>query len=77
MSVQPSIRIRCTVLAVLSAALLVGCGADVAGSAATVGALQTKQTSQAKATEEQILNQLKDAQAVAAARAASAADATN
>lgn len=70
-------RIRCSVLALLSAVMLVACGADVVGSAATVGTLQAQQAAQAKATEAQILSQLKDAQAVAAVRDASAADAGN
>ena len=73
MLIYPSIT-RCMVLA-LSA--LAGCGADVAGGAATVGGLQVQSASQAKAEQAQILKKLNEAQAATEARAASAADAGN
>ncbi len=71
----PSNRSVTSRLAVFLAALvLAGCGAEVAGGAAAVGALQAQQAKQAQAQQAQVLEQLKAAQEAAAARAASAAD---
>lgn len=58
---------------VLSAALLAGCGAEVAGTAATVGKLQAGQASQARAQQQQIVNGLQKAQDAGLQRAADAA----
>jgi len=56
---------------------LAGCGADVAGSAATVSGLQVQAASGAKAAQAQMVDKLNEAQAATAARAASAAGAGN
>lgn len=62
-------------VAVVSAMLmLIGCGAEVAGGAAAVGAMQAKQARQAQAQQAQVVDALKAAQDTGAARAASAAD---
>jgi hypothetical protein len=53
---------------------LVGCGAEVAGSAATVAATQAAAASQALAQQAKIVDGFKQAQNGAADRAASAAD---
>jgi hypothetical protein len=58
---------------VLCAALLAGCGAEVAGTAATVGKLQAEQASQARAQQQQIVEGLQRAQDAGAQRAADAA----
>lgn len=58
---------------VLCAALLAGCGAEVAGTAATVGKLQAEQASQAKARQAQIVEGLQQAQDAGVQRAADAA----
>ncbi len=57
----------------LCVTLLAGCGAEVAGTAATVGKLQAEQASQAKAQQQQIVDGLQKAQDAAAQRAADAA----
>ncbi len=53
--------------------LLAGCGAEVAGTAATVGQLQAEQASQARAQQQQIVDGLKQAQDAGLQRAADAA----
>jgi hypothetical protein len=53
---------------------LAGCGAEVAGGAATVGALQAAQANEAKAQQQKILDEMKKVQDSGLARAASAAD---
>ena len=60
----------------LTAALLGlgGCGAEVAGSAADVGALQASAAERARAQQAQIVDQIKQTQDAAAARAASAGE---
>ena len=55
-------------------ALLTGCGAEVAGTAAAVGGLQAQQLRQAQQQQAQVVNGLKAAQDAGAARAASAVD---
>lgn len=57
----------------LSTALLAACGAEVAGTAATVGKLQAEQASQAKAQQQQIVEGMKQAQDAGLQRAADAA----
>ena len=57
----------------LVTALLAGCGAEVAGTAATVGKLQTEQASQARAQQQQIVEGMKQAQEAGLQRAADAA----
>jgi outer membrane biogenesis lipoprotein LolB len=62
-------------IALLTACLLLtGCGAEVAGSAAAVGGLQTQQLQQARQQQAQVVDGLKAAQAAGMARAASAGD---
>ncbi|MDP1648640.1 MAG: hypothetical protein Q8M01_10630 [Rubrivivax sp.] len=63
-----------TLAGLLAALALSGCGAEVVGGAAAVGAMQARQVKQAQAQQAQVLDQLKAAQEAAAARAASAAD---
>lgn len=58
----------------LVACALCGCGAEVAGGAATVGALQAEQAKQAQARKQQVVEGFKAAQDAGVARAASAAD---
>jgi hypothetical protein len=58
----------------LVACALGGCGAEVAGGAATVGALQAEQAKQAQAQKDKVVDQFKAAQEAGVARAASAAD---
>jgi len=58
---------------VLCTLLVAGCGAEVAGTAATVGKLQTEQASQARAQQQQIVDGLKQAQDAGLQRAADAA----
>lgn len=53
---------------------LAGCGAEVAGSAATVGALQAQQAERVRAQQKQIVNELDKTLKAAAAATASAAD---
>ncbi len=57
----------------ISAALLAGCGAEVAGTAAHVGALQVEQARQAQERQARILEDMKKAQQAGVDRAASAA----
>ena len=57
----------------LCATLLAGCGAEVAGTAATVGKLQAAQASQARAQQQQIVEGLHKAQEAGLQRAADAA----
>jgi hypothetical protein len=59
----------------LCAALLAGCGAEVAGTAATVGKLQAEQASQARVQQQQIVDGMKQAQDAGLQRAADAASA--
>lgn len=62
-------------IALLTASLLLtGCGAEVAGGAATVGKLQAQQLQQAQQQQAQVVDGLKAAQAAGMARAASASD---
>lgn len=56
------------------AALVAGCGGEVAGTSAAVGKLQAEQAQQAKAQQDRLVQQLKAAQDAGAARAASAAE---
>ena len=67
----PMIRHALLILATLA---LAGCGAEVAGTAATVGKLQAEQTAQARAMQAQVVDGLNAAQQAGAARAASVAD---
>ncbi|MDO9074315.1 MAG: hypothetical protein Q7U73_13725 [Rubrivivax sp.] len=53
--------------------VLTGCGAEVAGTAATVGKLQAEQASQARAQQQQIVEGLQKAQEAGVQRAADAA----
>ncbi|MDP2005589.1 MAG: hypothetical protein Q8K45_07915 [Rubrivivax sp.] len=53
--------------------LFAGCGAEVAGTAATVGKLQAEQASQARAQQAQIVDGLQKAQDAGVQRAADAA----
>jgi hypothetical protein len=62
------------VAVVLVACALSGCGAEVAGGAATVGALQAEQAKQAQARKQEVVEGFKAAQEAGVARAASAAD---
>ena len=57
---------------VVSAMLLGGCGAEVAGTAATVGKLQATQAEQAKEQQRQIEKQLGEALKATEARASEA-----
>ena len=57
----------------MSLAALAGCGAEVAGTAATVGQLQATQASQALAQQKQIVEGMKRAQGAGLQRAADAA----
>ena len=75
MLTPPNLPLRGVALSMSAAlALLAGCGAEVAGTAATVGALQVEQARQAELQKAQILQGMKQAEAVAAARTASAAE---
>lgn len=58
----------------LVAALLAGCGAEVAGTAATAAAVSATSARQAQAQQAQVQSQLDAALQAGAARAASAAD---
>jgi len=51
-----------------------GCGAEVAGTATAVGAMQAGQAQRAQAQQDQLVQQFKNAQGAGAARAASATD---
>ena len=64
----------CALAFTFAVASLSGCGAEVAGSAATAGALQAAQVEQAKARQAEVVHGFKAAQAAGVARAASAAD---
>lgn len=58
---------------VLAGALVLGaCGAEVAGNAAKVGALQASQAQAAKAQQDQIVRQLGEAMKAGEARASEA-----
>ncbi|MDH5341151.1 MAG: hypothetical protein OEW22_15315 [Rubrivivax sp.] len=57
---------------VLASVLLSACGAEVAGTAATVGALEVEQLKAAKAQQRQFEAQLGQAMQAAAARASEA-----
>ena len=58
----------------LAAALLLSaCGAEVAGTAAKVGALQASQAQAAKAQQQQIVQQMSEAMKAGEARASEAA----
>ena len=57
-----------------TAFIVAGCGAEVAGGAAAVGAMQAAQLKQAQAQQTQVLKGFGAAQEAGAARAASAAD---
>jgi len=76
MSVPSTIEFRAACRLVLVSALLVlaGCGAEVAGGTAAVGALQAEQASQARAQQARVVDAFNAAQETGAARAASAAD---
>jgi len=58
----------------LAAALLAGCGAEVAGTAATAASLSATSARQAQAQQAQVQGTLDGALQAGAARAASAAD---
>jgi hypothetical protein len=58
----------------MAALALTGCGAEVAGAAATVGAMQAEQARQAQAQKTKVVDGFKSAQDAGVARAASAAD---
>lgn len=60
--------------ALFTALAVAGCGAEVAGGAATVGSLQATAAKQAKVQQAQVVDQIKAAQDGGMARAASAAD---
>ncbi len=62
-------------LALLWVAGLAGCGAEVAGSAATVGALQAEQGRQALEQQAKVLGAMQQAQEAEARRIADAASA--
>ncbi len=62
-------------LAALCTLLLAACGAEVAGTAATVGKLQAEQASQARAQQQKIVEGMKQAQEAGLQRAADAASA--
>jgi hypothetical protein len=64
----------CTQALLLAVAALAGCGAEVAGTAATVGNLAAANAQQARAQQAQVVDGFKSAQQAGAARAASAAD---
>ena len=66
--------LRVTALALVCAAL-VGCGAEVAGTAAAVGALQVEQAKQAQAQQARIVEAMKAAEQAGVQRAADAASA--
>ena len=56
-----------------AAVLLYGCGAEVAGTAATAGKLQAEQAAQAKAQAEQVKKKLGEAMQASDAAASAAA----
>jgi hypothetical protein len=60
--------------AVFTLLAVAGCGAEVAGGAATVGALQTTAAKQAQAQQAKVVDGMKAAQDAGMARAASASD---
>jgi outer membrane PBP1 activator LpoA protein len=55
---RPILRLHACLPAVLAAAMLSGCGADVASTAVTTAKLQAMQADQAKAQEQQFKQQL-------------------
>lgn len=68
--------VRCAVGSVILAALalaVAACGAEVAGTVATVGRLQAEQARQSQAQKEQIVEAMKKAQQAGVQRAADAA----
>jgi hypothetical protein len=68
-------QLRVGALLMVAASLaLTACGAEVAGGAAAVGALQAENAKKALAQQAQIVDGIKAAQEAAVARAASAAD---
>ena len=64
---------RAAAALVMCTGLLAACGAEVAGTAATVGQLQAEQASQARAQQQQIVEGMKQAQEAGLQRAADAA----
>ncbi len=70
---RPRYSLRAAVLGALCLPFIAGCGAEVAGTAATVGKLQADQASQAKAQQAQIVDGLQKAQQAGVQRAADAA----
>jgi hypothetical protein len=67
-------RVAPVLAALFTALALAGCGAEVAGGAAAVGAMQAAQAKQALAQQARVVGGLNAAQEAGAARAASAAD---
>jgi hypothetical protein len=68
-------QLRVGALLMVAASLaLTACGAEVAGGAAAVGALQAENAKKAQAQQAQIVDGIKAAQEAAVGRAASAAD---
>ncbi len=65
---------RSMVLALMASLAVAGCGAEVAGGAATVGTLQSTAAKQAQAQQSKVVDGMKAAQDAGMARAASAAD---
>lgn len=61
-------------VALLGVLVLAGCGAEVAGAAATVGAMQADQARQAELQRKKVVDGFSTAQQAGVARAASAAD---
>jgi hypothetical protein len=71
---QRSMRL-CWLASMALGVVLGGCGVEVAGTAATVGATQAAQAGQALAQQARIVEGFKQAQQAGMARAASASDA--
>lgn len=69
----PVARAGARVILATLALALAACGAEVAGTAATVGKLQAEQVRQAQAQKEQIVEAMKKAQEAGVQRAADAA----
>ena len=76
--IQSDVRLTaaacCLVACGAAAVMLVGCGAEVAGSAATAATLQAQQAKQAQEQQAKIVDGIKKGQDAAAARAASATE---
>lgn len=70
-------RVTVCAIAAVVLATLAGCGAEVAGGAATVGALQAEQIRQAQQQKARVLEQMKQAQEAEARRVAGAASAAD